>query len=145
MICRVAQDNTYHGVPPGSILGAALFNIYINDLPRVPKACSFESYVDDSNLYLTFAVKDFEISANRLIEDLERIAAWCCHSSLPIKPEKTKLLLLGTPQILKRVPENFSVTLLGKKCFSVPFAKDLWVTFDASLSYDEHVTEVLSK
>lgn len=47
--------------------------------------------------------------------------------------------------MLKRVPENFSVTLLGKKLFPVSSAKDLGVIFDASLSYDEHVTEVVSK
>ena len=145
--CELQSESrkTTHGVPQGSILGPALFNIYINDLPRVPKACSLESYVDDSKLYLTFAVKDFETSTYRLSENLERIAAWCCHSSLLINPDKTKLLLLGTPQMFKRVPENFSVTLLGTKLFPVSSAKDLGVTLDASLSYDEHVTEVVSK
>ena len=39
-----------HGVPQGSILGPLLFNVYVNDLPTVPKACSVESYVDDSKL-----------------------------------------------------------------------------------------------
>ena len=47
-----------HGVPQGSILGNALFNIYINDLPTIPESCSLESYVDDSKLFLSFQVKD---------------------------------------------------------------------------------------
>ena len=84
---------TTHGVPQGSILGPVLFNIYINDLLLVPNICSLESYVDDSKLYISFPVKDIDIVAGQLTEDLRRIAAWCCANSLLINPDKTKLLL----------------------------------------------------
>ena len=45
----------------------------------------------------------------------------------------------------KRIPENFCVTLLGKKIFPVSSAKDLGMTLDACLSYNKHVTDVASK
>ena len=45
-----------HGVPRSSILGPALFTIFINDLPNIPKFGSLESYVDDSKLYFSFSV-----------------------------------------------------------------------------------------
>ena len=34
-------------------------------------------------------------------DDLRGIAAWCCSNSLLANPEKTKLLLFGTPQMLR--------------------------------------------
>ena len=61
---------------------------------------SLESFVDDSKLFLSFVVKEMEDAAKRLNEDLRRVATWCCSHSLLINPEKAKLLLMGTPQLL---------------------------------------------
>ena len=141
--CEVSDPRQVaYGVPQGSILGPALFNIYINDLPAVPNPCSLKSYVDDS--HLSFPVQETATAVEHLSEDLQRIAAWCTHSLL-INPDKTKLLLLGTPQMLARVPEGFGVTLLGKEILPSPSAKDLGVIVDSRLSFDVHVTEVVSK
>ena len=104
-----------YGVPQGSILGPALFNIYINDLPSVPKVGSLECYVDDSQLYLSFPVRDANLAAAQLTEDLRNIGTWCCKNSLLINPEKTKLLVLGTPQLLMKIPDDLSITLLSKE------------------------------
>ena len=55
-----------------SILGPALFNVYINDLPGIPDYCSLESYVDDSKLHLTFPVKDIDTATRQITEDLKK-------------------------------------------------------------------------
>ena len=46
-----------HGILQGLILGPALLNIYLNDLPTIPNFGDLESYVDDSKLYLSFPIK----------------------------------------------------------------------------------------
>ena len=70
----------------------------------MPNICSLESYVDDFKLYILFPVKDIDIVAGQLTGDLRRIAGWCCANSLLINPDKTKLLLLGTRQMLHKIP-----------------------------------------
>ena len=134
-----------HGVPQGSILGPALFNVYINDMPGVPDYCSLEPYVDDSKLHLSFLVKDIDGAARKITEDLRKVAAWCCQNSLLINPDKTKLLLIGTRQIQNTPTDlDLHVTLLGKELRPVVSARDLGVYMDATLSFDEHITSVTS-
>ena len=77
-------------------------------------------------------------------KDLQKIASWCCHNSFLINPEKTKLLVLGTRQMLQRLPADFHVTLLGKKVTPSSSARDLGLQVDCTLSYDEHVTQTVS-
>ncbi|CAB4041599.1 Hypothetical predicted protein, partial [Paramuricea clavata] len=62
-------------------------------------------------------LKDVESAKIQLNEDLERIAAWSCQNSLLMNPDKTKLLLIGSPQMLKKIPANFCLTLLGKEIY----------------------------
>ena len=129
-----------------SFTGQELFNVYINDMPGVPDYCSLESYVDDSKLHLSFLVKDIDDAARQITEDLMKVAAWCCQNSLLINPDKTKLLLTGTRQMLQNMPTDLDlhITLLGKELRPVVSARDLGVYMDATLSFDEHITSVTS-
>ena len=69
----------------------------------------------------------------------------CTYSSFLINPDMTKGLLLRTPQILSRVPEGFAVSLLGKEILRSPSAKSLGVVMDSHLSFDERVTDFVSR
>ena len=79
-----------------------------------------------------------------LNEGLLDTATWCCMNSLLINPYKTKLLVIGVPQLMRTLPSIPPVKLLGKEIKSVTVAKDLGVRIDSSLSYNEHVTKTVS-
>ena len=133
-----------HGVPQGSILGPVLFNIYLNDLPTIPNFGDLESYVDDSKLYLSFPIKYVSEVMWNINEDLSKITAWCCHNSLLINPDKTKVLVLGTSKMLQRLPDDFHVTLIEKRITPTISARDLGIQFDSTLSFNEHIANTVS-
>ena len=64
--------------------------------------------------------------------------SWCyCQTVSAVY--STKLLLIGTRQMLQNTPVDLDlhVTLLGKQLRPVVTARDLGVYMDATLSFDE--------
>ena len=91
-----------HGVAKGSILGPLTFSQVMNDLPSV-KFSSVESYVDDTKVYLSCSSKTIDSCLAKVSEDLRLIASWCCTNKLLLNPDKIKLILFGTKQLLSKV------------------------------------------
>ena len=71
------------------------------------------------------------------------ISRWCCENSLLITPDKTKLLVISVPQLLRSLP-RLSITILGKEIEPVSVARDLGVYIDQTLSYNEHISKLVS-
>ena len=131
------------GVPQGSILGPILFSIYVNDLPLVPRSCLTESYVDDTKLYISFPVHDWAKAVADLNADLLHIRNWCFENRLLLNPDKTKLIVYGSRQRLQNLPV-IRLSVLGKELTPVHVVKDLGVTFDSSLTFQEHIVKTVS-
>ena len=76
-------------------------------------------------------------------EDLESIAGWCCANHLLINPDKTKLVLFGTRQLVLKLPD-VTVSFLGQQLCPVLSAKDLAVTLDSGLTFNNHISSLSS-
>ena len=75
-------------------------------------------------------------------EDLERIRNWCFQNLLLINPGKTQLMVYGSRQMVAKLPECFQLSLLGKALTPNESRKDLGVTFDRNLNFNEHIIKV---
>ena len=96
-----------------------------------------------SKLYLSFPSSDKSTAIDNLNADLECVSRWCCQNSLLINPDKTKVLIIGMPQLLNKLP-TVSVRMLGKEITPVIVAKDLGLYIDQSLTYNDHITKTVS-
>ena len=126
------------GVAHGSILGPVLFMLYVKNLLSVPKKCEAMGYVDDTKLLLTLLPSDISVAISDLNSDVREIAKWCSTNSLLINPNKTKLLVVGNPQLTRNV--SFPpVFLLGKNIKPSPVVTDLgfWIS---AVTFDDHVS-----
>ena len=123
-------------------MGPVLFTICINHLISVITHSQLAAYVDDSQLHFKFTVLDSSSAMTAVNQDLRNISKWCAKNSLLINPEKTKLVVVGSAQLIKRLP-HISLSLLGKTFSPVSFAKDLVVYIDSYLTYVVHITNSL--
>ncbi|CAB4013647.1 Hypothetical predicted protein, partial [Paramuricea clavata] len=74
-------------------------------------------------------------SAKTKIEaDLKLVAAWFLENKLLINPEKTKLLLIGTRQLLGKLLEETKITFPGEEITPTTNAKVLGLTLDSYLT-----------
>ena len=128
-----------YGIPQGSVLSPFLFNIYTDSLPSVPESCNLESYVDDSKTFLSFTLSNMNHSLRQVEEDLHRVFEWCCRNSLLVNPEKTKMLLVGTRQLMNQLETPIHINFMGETLTPVTEVKDLGMFLDSHLTYDKHI------
>ena len=132
------------GVPQGSILGPALFTLYVNDILLVPKRCRALGYMDDTKVFMELPSSQHPEAVTAVNQDLRDISSWCCAHSLLINPDKTKHIFVGVPQLTRSISTLPSVMLLGKEVKPSTVTKDLGVHIDCHLTYNEHIAKTVS-
>lgn len=131
-----------HGVPQGSILGPLLFLLFINDLPLHTDVMT-DLYADDATLYE--ASKSKEQIERKLQNALCDLSVWCKQNGMLINTDKTKAMLITTPQRRSKIDDNLQISLNDVHLSKVSSDKVLGVQIDNNLSWGEHVSKVVRK
>ena len=88
------------GVPQGSILGPLLFSLYVNDVGANMIHSNVLLYADDTVIFAKH--KDKRTAHLWVTSDLEILFRWCNLNQLTINLTKTKMMLFGTKNMLKK-------------------------------------------
>ena len=102
--------------------------LYVSYLLSDREKCEAIGNVNDTKLLLALPQSDVSVAIPDLNSDLREIAKWCSLNSLLINLSKTKVLVVGVPQLTRNVSLPH-VVLLGNNIKPSSVVKDLGVLY----------------
>ena len=126
------------GIPQGSVLGPILFVIYIDDI--LEKVCSDGLlFADDTKIFKCIISRE---DALALQADIQTLEQWSDTWLLKFNPNKCHVLTLGK---FENIRHTHRYSIYGNELEHVSEEKDLGVTIDSELSFENHILEKIKK
>ena len=121
------------GIPQGTVLGPVLFVIYINDLLDNITSEGL-MFADDTKLFRLITSRE---DALALQSDLQTLEQWSDVWDLGFNADKCHVLTLGK---FENTQHTHRYTVCNNELEHVAEEKDLGVTIDGELNFDEHIS-----
>lgn len=126
------------GLPQGSHLGPLLFNVFINDLPKVLKHSRCLMYADDVKIFHSVgSTRD----CFKLQLDINCFLTWCTYNHLKLNFSKCKVFSATR----LRYGIVYDYKFYNDCLVRVQEVKDLGVLFDTKLDFRTHIDYIVSK
>ena len=130
---RSSAASVISGIPQGTVLGPVLFVIYINDLLDKIDSEGL-MFADDTKIFHHISSYDDSLL---LQNDIESLEDWASKWLLSFHPDKCHVLTIGK---FENIQHAHRYEICGNEIEHVFDEKDLGVTLDGELRFDEHVT-----
>ena len=133
------------GFPQGSVLGGFKYNAFTSPLDALIRQHNVEDqcYADDSNLYVSFAVKDegeTQASLSNLTDCLDHVKKWMIDNRLLLNSTKTEAILFQSPLRVRQAgPHNVSLDFDGHSLSFSSHIESLGVILDDKMKMERQV------
>ena len=134
------QAPVVSGVPQGTVLGPLLILLFINDLPDKLE-CKTRLFADDCIVYQEIRPKTAAADADKLQQDLNRLAEWERLWGMEFHPAKCSIL--SVTRLTK--PHQFKYKLKGHILESTTSTKYLGINISSNLSWTQHIDKCTKK
>ena len=121
------------GVPQGSILGPALFLLYVNNIPDSILNSKVALFADDTKVYKVVMSED---DGTAIQQYLDNLSSWYAASGLAFNDKKCKLQTITR----KRKPICTSYEVNGSTIYFCEVKRDLRVSLDCDLTWHAKVS-----
>jgi hypothetical protein len=121
------------GVPQGSV-------VYIHEIGDILRkhGVQYVLYADDLQIFVSCPRNAVHTAILRLESCIKDIQEWLLQSKLVLNPGKIEFIILGD----KRPFSSLTIRVAGVDIQSKTSVRDLGVTLDPSLSFDNHLNSV---
>ena len=121
------------GIPQGTVLGPLLFVVYINDILENLSSDGF-LFADDTKIFRTITSRDDSLN---LQSDIDALEKWAVVWGMEFNREKCHVLTLGK---FENTKHTHRYRLGGDEIEHVFMEKDLGITIDSELTFEEHIS-----
>ena len=135
--------NIIFGFPQGSVLGPLKICLYLLTMSAILKyhKIGYHVYVDNTQLYISFKCKQPLESISKVNNYFSDIRRWMITNKLKINDSKTEFIVFRSPQ-LRCDLSGLSVNVGESQITQSLKVRDLRVTFDQFLNFDDHITAI---
>ena len=103
---------------------------------------SNQLYADGTKIYTSLTPNSTKSNLTTLQHCISVVQGWMTQNRLKLNPDKTELLLIGTPAKRDGLAHHFPLDILGSPVSPCDSAKNLGVLFDSGLTFSNHMSNL---